>query len=56
MALIGYLFRRHGITPGQYYDMSPGEKLIIRAIVEHEIDVVGGVPNGRCKLNDKRQR
>ena len=28
----------YGITPGQYYDMGMGEKLLLRAIVERKLD------------------
>lgn len=28
----------YGITPGQYYDMGMGEKLLLRAIVERKMD------------------
>lgn len=31
LALMYYLFREHSITPGQYYAMPAGEKLLIQA-------------------------
>ncbi len=29
------LFRDKGITPGEYYEKSPGEKLLLSAFVRH---------------------
>lgn len=31
LTLMFYLFRDHNITPGQYYSMPTGEKLLVQA-------------------------
>lgn len=37
-ALLFYLFRRKNILPEQFYRMSPGERLILAALAEAEIE------------------
>ena len=37
-ALLFYLFRRKNILPGQFYRMTPGERLILAALAEAEIE------------------
>lgn len=36
------LFRDKGITPGEFYRMPPGEKLILTAFVHKMYDIDGG--------------
>ena len=33
------MFWARGITPGEYYDMGIGEKLLLRAIVERHLEM-----------------
>lgn len=42
MVFLYYLFEAKSILPGQYYDMPTGEKMLIRAFVEHELEQACG--------------
>lgn len=35
---MAYLFRRHDILPSRYYAMEPGEKLLLAALAEAELE------------------
>ena len=35
-----YLYREKNIMPGDYYKMSPGEKIMIRAFFEKDCNII----------------
>ena len=35
-----YLFREKDVMPGEYYRMSPGEKVVLRAFFEKDIGLI----------------
>ncbi len=37
--MLFYLFTKHHILPGNYYNLSEGEKVIIRAFFEKEMEL-----------------
>lgn len=39
--LLFYLFSRHNMAPGKFYALQPGERMLINAFCEHEIDIKG---------------
>lgn len=39
--MLYYLFSRKNVMPGQFYAMSPGERLILAACAELEIEAAG---------------
>ena len=43
LALMYYLFREHSITPGQYYAMPAGEKLLIQAFASEILERRAGM-------------
>ena len=43
LALMYYLFRDHNITPGQYYAMPAGEKLLIQAFASEILERRAGM-------------
>lgn len=34
-----YLFKEKGIMPGDYYRMAPGDKVVIRAFFEKDMEI-----------------
>ena len=54
MAIAFWLFAEKGITPGQYYNMPQGEKLILRAFANKLIEAQGK-PEWRRHANGKRR-
>lgn len=38
MQLIYYLFKEHHIMPGSYYNLPAGEKVVLRAFFEKDMD------------------
>ena len=39
--LLFYLFVRHNMAPGQFYALPAGERLLINAFLDHEMDIRG---------------
>jgi len=37
-----YLFKEKNIMPGSYYNLSPGEKIILRAFFEKDMEIRSG--------------
>ena len=38
-----YLFTRHNILPGSYYNLPPGDKVVIRAFFEKHMDELNNI-------------
>lgn len=37
--MLFYLFARHNMTPDQFYSLPAGERVLINAFAQHEIDL-----------------
>lgn len=37
--MLFYLFTRHHITPSQFYSLPAGERVLINAFAQHEIEI-----------------
>ena len=40
MSTAYYMFRLHNMRPSEYQSLQRGEKIIVRAFLEHEIDQI----------------